>query len=56
MVKPFSKTNTGVEFPGILSPNVIKLILTGNAWGIKNQILRETFIIVIAIKHNHSGK
>ena len=55
MLKPFPKTNTGLEVHAILSQSHI-LILNGNAWGIQNDALWETCFIVITINLNCSGK
>ena len=57
MLKPFPKTNTGLEVQAILSPSHI-LILNGNAWGIQNDASWETcfIIIIIIIKLNCSVK
>ena len=55
MLKPFPKTNTGLEVQAILSPSHI-LIFNGNAWGIQNDASWETCFIVITIKLNCSGK
>ena len=55
MLKPFPKTNTGLEVQVILSPSHI-LILNGNAWGIQNDSSWGTWFIIIIIKLNCSGK
>ena len=55
MLKPFPKTNTGLEVQAILSLSHM-LILNGNAWGIQNDASWEICFIIITIKLNCSGK
>ena len=45
MLKPFPKTNIGLEVQAILSSSHI-LILDGNAWGIQNDALWETCLLL----------
>ena len=39
MLKPYTKTNTGLEVQAKLSPNSHILILNGHAWGIQNDVM-----------------
>ena len=55
MLKPYTKTNTGLEVQAKLSPNSHILILNGRAWGIQNDASWETCFTII-IKLNCFGK
>ena len=55
MLKPYTKTNTGLEVQAKLCPNSHILILNGHAWGIQNDASWETCFTII-IKLNCFGK